>query len=157
MLTRTLSGMLSSLAFVAAVQADAPQPVMIQTEVIFAPLAEGTFTATAPLCAGGTFRTVRTVVNPSLFQGHGFTALAEFTCNDNSGTFIVQLHPQSGSNYAGGTRDPVFTLSGPWSIVNGGTDRYAKLTGHGDFGVVIDFEKDPWTGEESFVGFVQLK
>lgn len=147
------------LTFVAGgiAQADEPQAVIIQTTIAFVPLAEGTFTATAPLCTSGTVRTVRAVFNPSLLRGHGFTGRAEFTCDDNSGTFIIQLHPQAGSNYAGGTREPEFTLTGPWSIVIGGTGRYAKLTGHGDFGVVIDFEQDPWTGEESYVGFVQLK
>jgi hypothetical protein len=33
----------------------------------------------------------------------------------------------------------------------------AKLSGHGDFAVIIDFSTDPWTGDETFVGFVQLK
>jgi hypothetical protein len=30
------------------------------------------------------------------------------------------------------------------------------MSGHGDFGAVVDFEKDPWTAEESFTGFVWL-
>lgn len=157
MFQKIVLSLLLALVTVGAAQADKPQPVVIETVLAFIPLAEGTFTATAPLCSSGTFRTVRLVANPSLLQGHGYTARAEYTCGDNSGTFVIQLHPQAGSNYAGGTRDPVFTVAGPWSIVNGGTGRYAKLTGHGDFGVVIDFEQDPWTGAESFVGFVQLK
>lgn len=156
MIARRMLGALVCLSAIATVQADAPRPVVIETQVVFAPLAEGTFTATAPLCTSGTFRTLEVVLNPSLLYGHGFTAKAEYVCDDNSGTFIIQLHPQSGANLAGGTREPVFTVAGPWSFVPGGTGRYAKISGHGDFGVVIDLEQDPWTGEESFTGFVQL-
>ena len=153
---KELLGIALSVTMVAAVHADSLQPVMIQTLVVFSPFAEGTFTATSPLCESGTFTTLRVISNPSLLQGHGFTANAEYVCDDNSGTFEIQLHPQAGANYAGGTRDPEFTVAGPWSVV-GGTGRYARLSGHGDFGTVIDFDKDPWTGVESFVGFAKLR
>jgi hypothetical protein len=156
MIARRTLGALLCMSAITSVQADAPRPIIIRTQVVFAPLAEGTFEATAPLCASGTFRTLRAILNPSLLQGHGFTAIAEYACDDNSGTFIIQVHPQSGANYAGGTRDPEFTVAGPWSFVPGGSGRYAKISGHGDFGVVIDLEQDPWTGEESFTGFVRL-
>lgn len=156
MIARVMFGVLACVSAVVTVRADAPQPVIIKTTVVFSPVAEGTFTATAPLCISGTFRTLREVSNPSLLQGHGFTADAEYTCDDNSGTFRIQFHPQAGANYAGGTRDPAFTVAGPWSFVPGGTGRYSRMSGHGDFGVVIDFESDPWTAEESFTGFVRL-
>lgn len=160
MIARKMFGAFLCLAVVAPVRADAPQPVIIQTNVIFpttgqGATSEGTFTATAPLCTSGTLRSLRLVSNPS--RAHGWTVDSEFACDDNSGTFRIQLHPQAGANYAGGTRDPVFNVAGPWSLVDGGTGRYAKLTGHGDFGIVIDFSADPVTGEETFVGFVQLK
>jgi hypothetical protein len=133
--------------------ADAPQPVVIQTQVVFLPLPEGTFTASAPLCASGTFRALSLVSNPSV--AHGWTARHEYTCDDNSGTFVLQFHPQATKIYAQNPQ-PEFTVAGPWQIVKGGTGRYTKLTGHGDLGVVIDFSTEPWTGEESFVGFMQL-
>jgi hypothetical protein len=139
-----------------AARGDAPRPIIIETAVAFVPLAEGTFTATAPLCASGTFRTLDVVINPSLLHGHGFTARAEYSCDDNSGTFVIQMHPQAGANYAGGTRNPTCTVAGPWSFLPGGTGRYSKISGWGDLGVVIDFEQNPWTGEELFMGFVQL-
>ena len=139
--------------------ADAPQPVIIQTHTIFpttgtGATSEGTFTATAPLCISGTHRSLRLVANPS--RAHGWTVDAEYTCDDNSGTFLIQYHPQVGANYAGGTRDMEFMLTGPWSILKG-TGRYANVTGQGALGVVIDFSASPVTGVEKFVGFVQLK
>ena len=115
--------------------------------LVFLPVPEGTFTATAPLCESGLVRMIRRVLNPSV--AHGWTIQEEFTCDDNNGTFVLQFHARV-------TADPAFTYAGPWSIVEGGTGKYAKSTGHGDFGVVIDREQDPFRGEESFVGFVQL-
>jgi hypothetical protein len=131
-----------------------PQPVIIQTNIVFVEGATDTFTASAPLCTSGTVLGLRVLTNPS--AAHGWTVTSEYTCDDNSGTFVIQYHPQAGANYAGGTRDPDFTVAGPWSVVKGGTGRYATLTGHGDFGVVIDFEQTPMTGVETFVGFIQL-
>ena len=151
---RMLLGVLWSLTAVGAAQADVPQPVIIQTNIVFFTTGHDTFTATAPLCTSGTIQSLRILMNPS--AAHAWTVESEYTCDDNSGTFRIQYHPQAGANYAGGTREPLFTVAGPWSIVNGGTGQYAKLTGHGDFGVVVDKSTDPWTGEESFVGFVQL-
>ena len=155
---RKLLGALVCLSVTATVRADAPQPVIIQTNIFFHTIGqgatgEGTFTATAPLCTSGTQRSLRLVGNPS--RAHGWTTDWEYTCDDNSGTFRIQYHPQAGANYAR-TQEPEFTVAGPWSIVDGGTGRYAKLTGHGDYGIVIDFSTDPVTAEETFVGFVQL-
>jgi hypothetical protein len=141
------------LAFVAVSTAHAGerQTVTIHTDAIFLPVVVGTFTATPPLCASGTFTTTQFIFNPSQLHGHGFMAEKLLTCNDGSGTFSIQFHP-----LAQGFNDPEFLLTGPWSIVNGGTGKYAKLTGHGDFGVVIDFDQDPWIGKETFVGSVQF-
>ena len=110
----------------------------------------GTFTATSPLCSTGIVRSTDFAkFNPAV----RYTVRAEFVCDDNSGTFILQFHPQFGP----GT-DPTFTASGPWSIPgNGNTGAYVGLSGHGHFGVVVVFENGiPQTGEETFVGFVQL-
>jgi hypothetical protein len=131
-------------------QADAPQAVIIRTNITFAEPAFGTFTATLPLCASGTAIGRFVATNPSV--AHGWTVAWEYTSDDNTGTFQLQYHPQFHA-------DPDFLLTGPWSVVGPSTGRYAKLSGHGDFGVVIVFDENgiPQTGEETFVGFVQLK
>jgi len=129
-----------------------PQSVMIHTNIIFGEEFTGNFTATPPLCSSGVFITTQSIFNPSQFHGHGFMAEKQFVCDDDTGTFNVQFHPLSQ-----GSNDPEFILTGPWSVVNGGIGAYVKLTGHGDFGVVIDFDQDPWIGEETFVGSVQFK
>jgi hypothetical protein len=104
---------------------------------------------TSPFCSSG-------LVSPTGFgvfnsPAGRFVARSEFACADGSGTFIIQFHPQFG-------RDPTFTFSGPWSVF-GGTGSYVGLSGHGDFGAVVVFDGNgiPQTGEETFVGFVQLK
>jgi hypothetical protein len=159
MFVRKLLAAFWGILIVAPALADVPQPVVIQSQTVFpttgtGATSEGTFTATAPLCTSGTHQSLRLVANPS--RSHGWTVDAEYTCDDNSGTFLIQYHPQAGSNYAGGTPNSDFTLTGPWSILRG-TGRYATLTGHGDFGVVINFSTTPVTAVETFVGFVQLK
>ena len=142
-------GVLVGVAVGMAAHADTPQPVVIQTQVTFMPTPEGTFTASAPLCASGTVITLRQVLNPSV--DHGWSAVEEFTCDDNSGTFVLQYHPQLRD-------DPDFRASGPWTVVVGnGTNRYVQLSGHGDFGIIPDFSHTPLTAEETFVGFAQLK
>lgn len=128
-----------------------PQPIMIHSNIVLEPVATGTFTATAPLCASGIFTTTKFIFNPSQLHGHGFTGVKEFACDDGSGTFNIKFHPLSQ-----GFNDPVFILTGPWSVVPGATGDYVKLTGHGDFGVVIDFDQEPWIGEETYVGSVQF-
>jgi hypothetical protein len=154
MSTKIAPGILLVFIAVVTAHADAPQGVIIQTQVIFGPEGdEGTFTVTpqdSPLCASGTLRST------------GFAGVAnrpirvlthwEFVCDDNSGTFSLQFHPHFG-------RDPTFTLSGPWSVRgDGNTGDYVGLSGHGDFGVVVVFDENgvPLRGEETFVGFVQL-
>jgi len=142
------------LAFMAVgtTHAGKPQVVMIHSHVVFSPVVVGTFTATPPLCASGTFTSTQFISNPSQLHGHGFMAEKLLKCSDGSGTFNIQFHP-----LAQGFNDPEFLLTGPWSVVNGGTGKYVKLTGHGDFGVVIDFDQDPWIGDETYVGSVQLE
>ena len=150
MSTKFALGTLLAFMTVVTAQADAPQPVIIVTQVDFT-ADTGTFTATAPLCPTGIVRPtdLHGVFNPS---GH-FLGHWEFVCDDNSGTFITQDHP----HFPG--RDPAFTLSGPWSVVGkSGTGDYVRLSGHGDWGVVIVFDENgvPLTGEETRVGFVVL-
>jgi hypothetical protein len=122
---------------------------LIQTQINFTAEGGGTFTATAPLCSTGIVRTTDfAVFNPAT----RYTVREEFVCDDNSGTFLIQYHPQFG-------RDPTFTFSGRWSVPGAGnTGAYVGLSGRGDFGVVVAFDENgaPQTGEETFVGFVQL-
>ena len=137
-----------------AAHGDPPQPVIIETNIVFSEVAEGTFTATEPLCASGVLLEGPAVTNPSVT--HGWTVRNEFICDDNSGTFILQYHPQARDYHPPATSPPEFTVSGPWTFWIG-TGSYEKFSGHGDFGVVIDFSQEPWTAEETFVGFVQAK
>ena len=134
------------------VLADAPQAVTIVTHLTFADTTYGTFEATGPICTTGTV---------SLVDAHFGEGPAAFNVNvrqlfvfdDNSGTFVIRLLPQSNSRPKNG-----FTSNGPWAISgNTGTGAYATLSGHGEIGVVVDFSVDPLTGVETYVGFVTLK
>jgi hypothetical protein len=127
--------------------ADAPQAVTITTQVVFNPDANGTFVATGPLCATGTHSLVRIAPGP-----YNVNALQMFTCDDNSGSFILRLHPQFNARPKDG-----FTANGPWSVWGKGTGAYSSLSGHGEFGVVIDDNSDPLEGTETYVGVVTLK
>jgi len=151
-LHRTFLPFVCSCLFSTSVVAEMPQSVMIHTQIVFNSPADGIFTATEPLCPSGEFITVQYIFNPSQLHGHGFMVEALYTCDDGSGTFNIQYHPVSQ-----GWLDPEFLLTGPWAVVKGGTGKFTRLTGSGDFGVVIDFDQEPWTGEETFVGTVQLK
>ena len=134
------------------VLADAPQAVTIVTNITFDPDLYGTFEATGPICSTGTLSGVdeHLAEGPAAFNVNATTL---FVCDDNSGTFVIRLHPQGNARPKDG-----FTLNGPWDISgNTGTGAYAKLSGHGEFGVVLDFSADPLTGVETFVGFVTLK
>ena len=148
MSTKIALGTLLVLVPVVTAHADAPQGVIIQTQISFTGDG-GTFTATSPLCSTGIVRGGDLAVfNPAA----RYTVRQEFICDDNSGTFIIQYHIQFG-------RDPTFTFSGPWSVPgDGNTGAYVGLSGHGDFGVVVAFDQNgvPQTGVETFVGFVQL-
>ena len=149
---RIVAGMGSVVALCAAppLLADAPQAVTIATHVEFNPDVYGTFVATGPICATGTVNFVNEHVGigPAAFNVNG---LVRYTCDDNSGSFILRVHPQAASRPKGG-----FDLAGPWSVWGKGTGAYESLAGHGDFGVVFNFNNNPLTGEETLVGFVTL-
>ena len=133
--------------------AGAPQAVTISTTVTFPDfdsMGFGTFSATGPICTTGTFRGVREAlgIGPAAFN---VNSLTEFVCDDNSGTFVIRVHPQANARPKGG-----FDLNGPWAIWGKGTGDYAGMSGHGEFGVILDWSADPLTGQETYVGFVTL-
>ena len=139
---------LASAAVGGLAHAGAPQPVTITTQVVFNPYTEGTFTATGPVCATG----VLEFISEKLTSGNAYNivTLVRFHCDDNSGSFVLQYHPQ-----VNGRPKEGFHLDGPWSVWgNGGTGAYVNLTGSGWFGVVLDFSADPVAGVEPFVGFM---
>jgi len=136
--------------FVAVVEtvtllATLPAPVTITVIADFSgPVPQGTFTATAPLCPSGTF------VSEPIAGGGGlvasaFTGHQHFSCDDTSGTFTIQFHPQ--------VHPPDFTDHGPWSA-RGGTGAYDDLRGSGDF-MVVGFIS-PTTAVATFTGQVHL-
>lgn len=133
--------------------ADAPQAVTIETQVQFDErgLAFGTFAATGPICSTGTLRG-----EDGVFAAGGaafnVNALHVFVCDDNSGSFVLRVHPQGNGRPKDG-----FVLNGPWSVWGKGTGAYESLSGHGEFGVMFDFTSDPLEGNETYVGFVNLQ
>src|SRR5687767_5522732 len=134
------------------VLADTPQAVTIVTHVTFDPDAYGTFEATGPICSTGTVSQVDAHFGegPAAFN---VNATQLFVCDDNSGTFVIRLHPQANARPKDG-----FMFNGPWAISGDtGTGAYTKLSGRGEIGVVVDFSADPLTGVETYVGFVTLK
>jgi hypothetical protein len=102
-------------------------PVSITVLVDFSgAVPQGTFTATSPLCSTGSF------ITEPIGGGGGAIAFAfvgrqHFTCDDGSGGFTIQFHPQD--------QPPEFATEGPWSGL-GGTGAYAGLRGHGEFSLV---------------------
>lgn len=156
--TRTIRSVLSTGIAIAVtctatpLLAEVPQAVTIMTQVVFNAEGggNGTFVATGPICSTGTvfFEDQVFAIGPAAFNVNG---LSEFVCDDNSGTFILRVHPQ-----ASGRPKDGFALNGPWSVWGKGTGNYASLSGHGEFGVVFDFDADPLKGEETYVGFVTL-
>ena len=143
-------GSVVALCAAAPLLADAPLAVTIATHVEFNPDVYGTFVATGPICPTGTVNFVDDVVGsgPAAFNVNG---TVRFICDDNSGSFVLRVHPQAASRSKDG-----FDLAGPWSVWGKGTGAYEGLAGHGDFGVVFDFNNNPLTGEETYVGFVTL-
>lgn len=135
------------------VLADAPQAVTIVTQLTFYPdTTVGTFEANGPVCSSGTV----TLVDQHIAEGpaaFNVNVRQLFVCDDNSGSFVIRLHPQGNARPKDG-----FTFNGPWAISgNTGTGEYLKLSGSGEMGVVIDFSAEPATGVETYVGFVTLK
>ena len=143
----TAVGIASSFAATAAL-GDAPQAVTITTQVVFNPDISGTFVATGPICSTGTVGHVSAVFS----AGPNVNALARFTCDDNSGSFDIRLHPQLDIRPKDG-----FDAIGPWSVWGKeGTGAYSGLTGSGEFGVVVDENTDPLEATETYVGFVTV-
>jgi len=135
----------------AASLADAPQAVVITTQVVFNPDTSGTFVATGPICSTGTVSLVSDAFGegPAAFN---VNAVQRFTCDDNSGSFDIRLHPQFNSRPKDG-----FDANGPWSVWGKGTGAYRRLGGHGEIGVVLDENSNPLKGTETYVGFVTLQ
>lgn len=130
--------------------AGAPQAVTITTQVVFNPSTYGTFTATGPICPTGIVELVdeHFGIGPAAFN---VNARQRFTCDDNSGSFVIRLHPQGNFRPREG-----FDLDGPFSVVGKGTGAYADLSGSGWFGVVFDPGSDPLSATETYIGFVIL-
>jgi hypothetical protein len=108
------------------------------------PVPQGTFTATSPLCSSGSF------VSEPIAGGGGlvasaFTGLQHFSCDDASGTFTIQFHPQ--------VHPPDFVDGGPW-VALGGTGAYDGLRGSGDF-TLLGFIS-PTTAVATFTGEVHF-
>ena len=112
------------LAFAQVASATPPTPVAMTLTADFSgPVIQGTFTASSPLCSSGTFFT-EVVAGGGGAQAFAFTGRQHMTCDDGSGTFVVQFHPQS---------NPVSPIpGGPWAAL-GGTDAYAGIHGAGSF------------------------
>jgi hypothetical protein len=145
MTKRTLLLALGALVLAAQpAAATPPVPVTIVALVDFSgPLPLGTFTATSPLCPSGTFVTelVASGGGPNAFA---FTGRNTFVCDDASGTFAIQFHPQG---------NPTRPLpSGPWAGI-GGTGRYAGFHGSGDF---AGFPLSPTSSVGIFTGHVHF-
>jgi len=146
------TGVVIALSCAAApLLAEVPQAVTITTQVVFNPEISGTFVATGPICSTGTVIFVDDAIGsgPAAFN---VNALTQFVCDDNSGSFILRLHPQASARPKDG-----FALNGPWSVWGKGTGAYRSLAGHGEFGVVFEENSDPLEGVETYVGFVTLK
>ena len=153
-----LAALAGALILAPAVWAGPPTPFVMNTDIIFPPddPAYGTFSVLEPawICPTGTFQTQKALFAAG---GWGLSALvvAEYTCDDESGTFFIQYHPQwNPAAQVGG-----YDVSGPWSILPGGTGKYVNLRGHGEMGFAyIDYDPDTGEeyGEEAFAGLVQM-
>ena len=134
---------LACAALAAAPSAHAQEPTIV-TDITFpedgAPF--GTFTASDPLCPSGTF------VDEFVGGGGGVrfgasTVRKVFTCDDGSGTFTIQFHPQFTPATSAGCE-----VSGPFAVI-GGTGDYERLLGQGDFCLMLSeggLERETFTG-----------
>jgi hypothetical protein len=146
--------LLSALMTASAAWAAPPTPFVMTTYIIF-PEGSGTFTIEEPdwICPTGVFENVSEIANPPVAGAFTVTAVVEYTCDDGSGTFHIQAHPQGNP----GNFDNDFAVSGPWSILPGGTGAYEKLRGHGEMGfsfLTFDPETGEVTGNETYAGLV---
>jgi hypothetical protein len=136
---------LVGLALPAAAGATPPTPMTITVLADFSgPIPQGTFTATPPLCSSGTFLT-EPVAGGGGAVATAFTGLQHFSCDDASGTFTIEFHPQ--------VHPPDFTDQGPWAAL-GGTAAYEDLHGSGDF-TLLGFIS-PTTAVAAFTGEVHF-
>src|SRR5262245_27658519 len=106
----------------APVLAGTPQAVTIVTHLTCYPdTTVGTFAATRPICPTGTVSLgdEHFAEEPANVNGRQL-----FVCDDNSGTFVIRLHPQ-----ANGRPKDGFMFNGPWAISGRtGTGAYATLS-----------------------------
>ena len=142
---------LAALMLAAAPAAHA-QETTITTAITFPEEGEpfGTFTATEPLCPSGTFVDEFVGGGGDFRSGRfysAFTIRKTLTCDDGSGTFTIQFHPQFNP-----TTPESCDQAGPFAVI-GGTGDYATLSGHGDFCVFGTGEN---TATETFTGTFQL-
>jgi hypothetical protein len=117
-------------------------PITITAQVdLSTPAATGTFVASAPLCPSGTF------ADDILARGGGPSPVTTLlirrthTCDDGSGTFIIQLI---------GVFTPQFP--GPWSVFSG-TGAYTTLHGSGTSTFVLT---GPTSGISTLIGEVHF-
>jgi hypothetical protein len=116
-------------------------PITINTVDDFStPHPTGTFVASAPLCASGTF--IDLIVNHEDIANK-FLVDRTLTCDDGSGTFTIHLHVQFPRQA---------TDSAPWSI-NGGTGAYTTLHGTGTWTTV---STGPTSGADTLTGEVHF-
>jgi hypothetical protein len=146
-------GLVGLALAVGPVGAAPPQATTITTDISFDFPSQGTFTATGPICSSGTFvdEFIAGGGSPDPTGSYAVIVRKHLTCDDDSGTFTIQFHPQSNPG-----NPSTFVESGPWAVVgNSGTGAYATLSGHGVFGLVVN-GTIPETGTETFTGFMQL-
>jgi hypothetical protein len=104
MLLAVLAAAILAASTTARVASGAPSAVtIVETTTQRNPTTQGTFTATGPLCPGGTFTTKESAV----------TVFDKLTCADGSGSFTLNA-------------------ANNWKV-DSGTGRYAKLWGQGAF------------------------
>ncbi len=147
-----LLAVLGCAALAAAPSAHAQDPTIV-TDITFPEDGEppfGTFTASDPLCPSGTFVDEFVGGGGAFNSGHVFYNASNvrkiFTCDDGSGTFTIQFHPQFTPATSAGCDS-----SGPFAVI-GGTGDYARLRGQGDFCVVFA----EVGAEETFTGRFRL-
>jgi hypothetical protein len=134
-----------AVALPTAAAATPPAAVTITVIADFGgPVPHGTFTATAPLCPSGTFVT-EPIAGGGGEVASAFTGLQHFSCDNASGTFTIQFHPQ--------VHPPDFIDQGPWAA-RGGTGAYDDLRGSGDF-MLVGFIS-PTTALTTFTGEVHF-
>jgi hypothetical protein len=135
-------------AFILAVpvRATPATTVTITTHVDFSgPTAQGTFIASPPLCASGSFiDDVLSIIGSG--QPPVFTALVRrtFTCADGSGTFALQVSVKFPREATGSVEWSVFSGIGAYTALHGtGRVSFAStgpLTGMDNFSGAVHFD-----------------